>query len=104
MIFLDIDQTIEVKPNLLTNQSDPSFDSLSFIKITLPNEIKITDIDFFEISDVFSMVGGISSMINAMILVIVKYLVYKNWEQDVFNSIFGFSNNKINKTKWDDLT
>ena len=50
-----------------------------------------------------SKVGGISSLVNTFILIIVKYLVYKSWESDIFKSMHG-EILKINKSNWEELT
>ena len=62
----------------------------------------MADIKYFDLTDAFARVGGISSVINASILVIVKYLVYKNWEKDVFESING-GLQSLKKVRWDKL-
>ena len=106
LVFVDSDETMDIRITNYSNSSDILEDHLNTIMFEFRNEVDITDIQYFGVFDALSKVGGITSITNTAILVIVKYLVYKHWDQVVFKSISGDKgrHTKLNKDDWENLT
>ena len=46
----------------------------------------ITDVIYKDINSAISQVGGLSYMYMTLIIMVVKFFLYRNWERDVLRS------------------
>ena len=75
--------------NIETEELDPLNYKFYLNKITFRMEdiAIVTDVIFKDINTAISQVGGLSYMYMTIIIMIVKFFLYRNWERDVLRSI-----------------
>ena len=54
---------------------------------SLSDFVEITDIEYMTVMSALAQVGGISVMVRVSIVIVVKYFVYRKWDNDVLDSI-----------------
>ena len=74
-------------PTDYSNSADPFEFLQQSIIISSFGFVKITEIDYLTFVNALAEVGGIAVFVRVSILVFVKFLVHRNWENDVLASV-----------------